>query len=199
MERFVWESGVGIDGNALARLRIQFKRPSEPMGEAWFMGENRRMFHGLNGDLCQLSARALQEPLEEITSGTSSFGPMAEWNSWYHYPLAQLLPRSHESFVDSLLESLVTGFIALHPNGVHAEGFMHIEDLVRSVCRVDAQGRVAAKRMVLGRGNRGWRGHGHRACSRCASGATRSREVSKTVVIIVSAWGPERGAIERTR
>lgn len=55
----------------------------------------------------------------EIATGTSSFGQYAEWNAWYHYLLGQLLPRSHEAFVSSLLESLITGFIALYPNGVH--------------------------------------------------------------------------------
>src|SRR5262245_14259846 len=78
MERFVWQPGVGRDPDALARLRTQFRRPPEPMGEAWFMGERRRMFHELGGDLGQISAGDLQKPLQEIASGTSSFGPMAE-------------------------------------------------------------------------------------------------------------------------
>jgi hypothetical protein len=90
------------------------------MGEAWFMGEERRLFGELQGDLASLTARELQKPLEEIASGTSSFGPMREWHDWYHYLLGEALPRSHEHFVSSLLESLVTGFMALHPNGVRS-------------------------------------------------------------------------------
>src|SRR6516162_3044560 len=105
MDQFVWLPGKGIDPAALERLKIHFKRPKEPMGEAWFMGERRRLFDNLQGDLSLLSTRDLQEPLEEIASGTSSFGPMAEWHSWYHYLLGQALPRANECFVSSLLES----------------------------------------------------------------------------------------------
>lgn len=87
------------------------------------MGEERRMFHELVGDISSLTAWELQAPLQEIASGTSSFGPHVEWNNWYHYLLGQLLPRSHENFVSSLLESLITGFFALYPNGIHREPY----------------------------------------------------------------------------
>jgi hypothetical protein len=123
MDPFVWIPGSGIDQRALARLRSRFKRPKEPMGEAWFMGEERRLYDELKGDLSALSVRELQEPLHEIASGTSSFGPLAEWRDWYHYLLGQLVPRAHDSSVSSLLESLITGFIALHPNGVHSRTY----------------------------------------------------------------------------
>jgi hypothetical protein len=83
------------------------------------MGDERRMFHELMGDVGSLTAWELQEPLQEIASGTSSFGPHAEWHDWYHYLLGRLLPRGHENFVSSLLESLITGFFAIYPNGVH--------------------------------------------------------------------------------
>lgn len=83
------------------------------------MGKERRLFHELEGDLAALTAWDVQKPLEEIASGTSSFGPYDEWHDWYHYLFGQLLPRSHECFVSSLLESLVTGFVALYPNGIH--------------------------------------------------------------------------------
>lgn len=43
---------------------------------------------------------------------------VTEWNTWYHYLLAQLLPRNHEAHVSYLLESLLTGFMAIYPNGV---------------------------------------------------------------------------------
>ncbi len=94
MEQFLWIPGQGIDRLALARLRSHFPQPSEPMGEAWFMGE-RRMFTYLLGDLDRLPVEALQEPLAELASGTGSFGPQAEWQAWYPYLLGALLPRSH--------------------------------------------------------------------------------------------------------
>lgn len=140
MKQFLWIPGQGVDAAALNRLRLHCRRPSQPMGEAWFMGEKRRMFDNLLGNLNDLSVFELQSPLTEIASGTGSFGPHAEWNSWYHYLLAVLLPRSHEAFVSYLLESLVTGFIALYPNGLHKgpyKGFS--EDVLKTLgqCMMD--------------------------------------------------------------
>ena len=123
MEHFVWRPGVGIDGAALVRIRSSFQRPKKPMGEAWFMGDERRIFHELESDLSKLTVRQLQAPLQEIGSGTSSFGPYEEWHSWYHYLLGQVLCRRHESFQSSLLESLVTAFAALYPNGIHGSPY----------------------------------------------------------------------------
>lgn len=128
MEQFLWHPGTGIDATALARLRSHFPRPNEPMGEAWFMGTERRIFHELEGNIAELSAWNLQTPLTEIATGTSSFGPYAEWNTWYHYLLGQLLPRSHEAFVSSLLESLITAFVALYPNGGHSAPYTEFLD-----------------------------------------------------------------------
>lgn len=125
--QFIWRPGDGIDGAALARLRSHFPRPTRPMGEAWFMGEERRMFPELQGDLDNLSAWDLQIPLAEIATGTSSFGPMQEWRDWYHYLLGQLVPRSHDAFVYSLLEILVTGFVAQYPNGIHQSPYPKFE------------------------------------------------------------------------
>ena len=134
MDRFVWIPGRGMDASALERLRSHFSRPAKPMGEAWFMGSERRMFNELLNDLDGLSAYEIQKPLEEIASGTSAFGPLDEWTSWYHYLLGALLPRSHEHFVDYVLEYLITGFMALHPNGIQQppyEGFR--EDVLMSL------------------------------------------------------------------
>jgi hypothetical protein len=125
---FTWQPGIGIDAVALARLRSHFARPEKPMGEAWFMGEKRRMFDELLGDIDGLSAWDLKQVLTEIASGTSSFGPLKEWHDWYHYLLGRLLPRAHESFVSSLLESLITGFMAIYPNGIHAPPYPQFHD-----------------------------------------------------------------------
>lgn len=124
---FAWAPGVGIDADALARLRAHFPRPRQAMGEAWFMGE-RRMFAELLGDLDALSARELHEPLFEIASGTGSFGPMEEWHAWYHYLLGQLLPRAHEAWVYALLESLLSGFFAQYPHGVETAPYPQFQD-----------------------------------------------------------------------
>lgn len=135
-ERFFWVPGEGVDPLALARLRAHFQKPAEPMGEAWFMGDQRRMFTELLGSLDKMTTSELQTPLEEIASGTSSFGPMEEWNAWYHYLLGALLPRSHEEFVSYLLELFVTGFMAIYPNGIYREPYKGFqEDALRTLGR----------------------------------------------------------------
>lgn len=128
LNSFLWIPGEGIDEAALHRLRSHFHRPSEPMGEAWFMGEHRRMFDELLGDIGALSTHELKHVLDEISSGTGSFGPQAEWHDWYHHLLGVLLPRSHEAFVGSLLESLITAFIALYPNGLYRAPYPAFRD-----------------------------------------------------------------------
>ncbi|RXR03539.1 hypothetical protein [Pseudoxanthomonas composti] len=120
---FVWTPGVGIDQVALARLRLHFRKPQQPMGEAWFMSEQRKMFPELQGELGNMSIWDLQIALGEIASGTSSFGPFEEWREWYHYLLAQLVPRGHDAFVYSLVELLITCFMTQYPNGIHRQPY----------------------------------------------------------------------------
>jgi hypothetical protein len=56
--------------------------------------------------------------VEEIASGTASFGPTDEWTDWYHYLLAWLIPHGRETHaLHAFLEILVTGFITQHPDG----------------------------------------------------------------------------------
>jgi hypothetical protein len=142
MKQFLWRPGDGVDSSALERLRLHFRRPSEPMGEAWFMGAKRRIFHELLGDLDKLNTSELQRPLVEIAGGTGSFGPRSEWNTWYHYLLGALLPRNHENFVDYLLEYLLVAFVVLYPNGVYREpyrGFRNDALLTLGRCMMDSE------------------------------------------------------------
>ncbi|HWT98575.1 MAG TPA: hypothetical protein VN229_13205 [Terriglobales bacterium] len=141
MKPFLWVPGEGTDVQALERLRKHFRRPSVPMGEAWFMGE-RRLFNELLGDLDKLSTTELQDALVEIASGTSSFGPMPEWHAWYHYLLAMLLPRNHEYFVSYLAEHLITAFMAIYPNGTGREPYAGFRDdilVTLGRCMMDGQ------------------------------------------------------------
>lgn len=116
MDQFYWQPGKGIDQTAMERLRRHFRKPKSPMGEAWFMSGDRRIFHELAGDLSGLSAWDIQAVLQEIANGISAFGPRPEWQVWYHYLLGQILPRAYEAFVSPLLESLMTGFFAMYPD-----------------------------------------------------------------------------------
>lgn len=139
---FEWIPGRGYDPGALARMAKAFPRPPFPMGEAWFMSEERRMYDFLMGDLDAVSAEQLQEPLTAILSGTSSFGPIEEWQIWHLYLLARLIPRSHESFVDALLELLVGAFITQFPEGILDEPYPGFRDDVLDTlgrCMMDAE------------------------------------------------------------
>ncbi len=95
-EAFRWVPGLGPDAGALARLRAAFPQPSEPMGEAWFMGARRRMFTNLQGDLDLVTAAELEKAFSEIASGTGSFGRFEEWSDWFHHMLGRVVPRAHE-------------------------------------------------------------------------------------------------------
>lgn len=115
---FEWRPGVGPDATALARMREAFPRPESPMGEAWFMGDKHCKFTDLMGDLDTLPVEDIQKPLEEIASGTGSFGPFDEWRDWFHYLLPSVVPRAHETYVQPLIELLVTAFMTQYPCGI---------------------------------------------------------------------------------
>ncbi|VWC97111.1 hypothetical protein BCO18175_03791 [Burkholderia contaminans] len=93
------------------------------MGDAWFMGESRRLFVELQGDLQSIDIVELDTPLEEIVVGTISFGPSDEWQQWYHYLLAHLTARSHDGQRHALLEWLISGFVSQHPDRISPEPY----------------------------------------------------------------------------
>jgi hypothetical protein len=115
---YVWRPGDGIEPEALHRLRDYFRRPKSAMGEAWFMGGDRRHFPELMGDLDALGVDALLRPLGEMASGTASFGQRREWHDWFHYLLAQRVTDDREWAGETLTELLVTGFMAHYADGV---------------------------------------------------------------------------------
>jgi hypothetical protein len=137
MNEFFWRPGESYDKQAVARICDNFKRPVDPMGEAWFMGNERRMYTELSGDLRQLPVDTLTKALYEITSGTSCFGPFDEWNVWFHYLLGRLIPRGCEfSGCQFLLESLITAFISQYPSGVRVEPYPgFLDDSLNSLGR----------------------------------------------------------------
>jgi hypothetical protein len=110
---FCWVPGHGVDAMHLDMLRRQSTRPAEPMGEAWFMGENRRLYTELQGPITDLKTNFLQEVLSEIASGTSSFGSRPEWTDWFSWLLPELIPRAHDHYVHALIEELCTAFLQL--------------------------------------------------------------------------------------
>lgn len=117
MPDFVWTPGTGMDTAALLRLQASFPQPIEPMGEAWFMGRERRLYRELLGPT-RADDPVVKEALEELITGSTCFPPRPEWRDWYHHLLGRLLPHwSTRQGTGSLLEMLITGFIAQHIRG----------------------------------------------------------------------------------
>jgi hypothetical protein len=81
------------------------------MGEAWFMGETRRVFSKLEGDIAAISTCYLQEVLGEIGNGASAFGLLEEWEQWLDYLLPRVIPRCDESYGSWLIEELCSAFL----------------------------------------------------------------------------------------
>lgn len=122
--KFLWIPGQGSDDAAINRMKKYFPRPPQPMGEAWFMSEERRMFNELYEDLHQLNINSLIEPLEEIGSGTSCFGPVQEWHDWFHYLLAQTLHTAHTRYAFRYyIEYIMTAFMNIYPQGIESEPY----------------------------------------------------------------------------
>jgi hypothetical protein len=131
---FTWVPGIGPDAGALARMEKFFPKPSEPMGEAWFMSEKRKMFPSLcKKKVTSISTKYLLDCLEEI-AGTSAFGPQAEWDSWYHYLLPRLIPRAFENYLrEYLVENLVTAFVTLYPVDIAERYPGFLEDVLSTL------------------------------------------------------------------
>jgi hypothetical protein len=132
---FRWIPGTGPDEDALARMRAYLPRPTESMGEAWFMSKERR----LHRELLALGAErvpveVLQHALWDIASGTGCFGHLEEWDTWLRYLLPTVIERSHERYAfDSLLEHAITGFMAVFWTGVPEEYPNFQEDVLRTL------------------------------------------------------------------
>lgn len=87
---YLWNVGEGPDPQALRRLRDGTPLPVAPMGEAWFMGEERGMFPGLmHDDPQQWPDREVEQALFELSSGPNSFGHLPEWTEWCGFLLAR--------------------------------------------------------------------------------------------------------------
>jgi hypothetical protein len=116
---FKWVPCRGPSAEAVGRMRAHFTKPSEPMGEAWFLSEERYIYTGLaERPLSETTTEELCNVLWEI-SGTSSFGRRDEWDEWFKYLLPELVARSHEySISDALLETTVSTFMILFPKGL---------------------------------------------------------------------------------
>lgn len=113
---FLWVPGQGPDLDRLDRLVDAFPKPRKPMGEAWFMAPERKMYPELLGDLEGLSDHEVLDALRE-TIGPSCFGPHEEWTEWFHYLLPRLLKRNWAPpLISDPVELIISAFVAQHPD-----------------------------------------------------------------------------------
>jgi hypothetical protein len=119
---FVWILGQGINAEASLRLQHRHSRPSQPMGEAWFMGDERRMFtHLLECEATELSVSEVYDCFFEMLGGVRSFGtldflPRREWESWFPYFLAQFTSPQHIAQKHGWTSTLISGVMTFYPD-----------------------------------------------------------------------------------
>jgi len=115
---YLWIPGTGPDASALDRMTRAFPRPGQPMGEAWFMGSERKMFaQPLSTPVPELEIDYVQLMLREILMGPPCFGQREEWTEWFHYLLPRLIPLALQNYGFSVTqESLVCAMFAQHPD-----------------------------------------------------------------------------------
>lgn len=124
------------------------------MGEAWFMGAQREMYtYLLERQLEDLSESELEEPLREIASGNSCFGPMREWNLWLDYFASRLVPICLKPSHRTLQELLCTAVMAQYHSGFDGAPYPQFgEDLLATLgqCIMDPT-KWDGRRPMLGR------------------------------------------------
>jgi hypothetical protein len=103
--------------SCLRHLEERFPKPDEPMGEAWFMSEQREIYSGLlKSDPQQWPRKEWCDALEAIVSGPTSFGHIEEWSSWFGYLLYASLPLINTWELFSPYELLVSAVMVHCPN-----------------------------------------------------------------------------------
>lgn len=111
----LWVPGVGPDADALERLKEHARRPSRPMGEAWFMGERRRFFTELLTDPSQWQRELIATVLTNLASGPGCFGLRREWTDWLHYLIPRLIERIDGPRWKDIYECLISAFMVRYP------------------------------------------------------------------------------------
>lgn len=124
-KEYKWIPKNGVSLDAVEKMQNHFKRPKYPMGEAWFMGEERLLYTELIDKPFEeiKSIDLATKILFEISSGTSCFGHNEEWDEWFKYLLPKLILRSDESvdFDELLVQSVVAAFMSVYWEGIPEE------------------------------------------------------------------------------
>ncbi|MEO8384956.1 MAG: hypothetical protein ABI583_06935 [Betaproteobacteria bacterium] len=116
----IWIPGIGPDELARQRLMKAFPRPSAPMGEAWFMSGERKMYTGAIGvPFEKLEPEVVGKMFDEIVTGPPCFGQLDEWRNWFHYLLPNLIPKAlKQPSLVYVAEWLVGAAFSQHPDGL---------------------------------------------------------------------------------
>lgn len=130
--------GEGPDAEALARLQRRFPRPRVPMGEAWFMSDERRMYASLlSPDPATWSRDDLRGALWALASGPGCFGHMREWSLWFPYLVHAALPFVRGPAFDSLYGALVSAVMVHCPDPASSpHGDRFIDDVLGTLGRM---------------------------------------------------------------
>jgi hypothetical protein len=148
-----WRPGDGPYHEAATRLQANFGLPKAAMGEAWFLGQRRKMFDSLLSEDLSSASPELTDALETLTSGPISFGALAEWTDWLHY-LVGRLPFHMEGWATAgLFEKCVSAFMAHYPGGRdNAPYDMFFDDVLATLGRtVMASSQWHNERLVAGK------------------------------------------------
>jgi hypothetical protein len=134
---YKWVPCKGPAAEAVERMRTHFRKPRQPMGEAWFMSTERYLYTELSEKpLGEIGVDTLSDCLWEIASGTGSFGHRDEWDKWFRFLLPDLVLRGHETDAfDFLLEHAVTAFIVIFWDGLGGEYEGFRDDALNSLGR----------------------------------------------------------------
>ena len=124
-KEYKWIPNNGVSHDAVERMKNHFLKPKQLMGEAWFIGKERRLYHELiDKPFAEIESSDLStEILFEIASGTKCFGHREEWDEWFKYLLPQLILRSSEFyfFNELLAQSIISAFMNVYWNYIPEE------------------------------------------------------------------------------
>jgi hypothetical protein len=125
---FVSLPGTGLPEASLSYLqKITPRPPSQPPGEAWFIGKERKIFSELiDQPVSEVPFKVITNFLFEVSSGVKSFrdatNEVATWKAWFKYLLPKLLARANEcEGGEFLLEYIISTFFRVYSDDLDAE------------------------------------------------------------------------------
>lgn len=98
-------------------MRKRFRMPHRPLGEAWFLGEERKTYPGLlNEDPDAWPEQEIDDALHALVSGPTCFGPSEEWTAWLRFLLPRIISLIDDWRSADRYEQFVTAVMAQYPD-----------------------------------------------------------------------------------